>query len=187
MLARVKTTLFLSVFLLAGCGGSDDTPATTTTEDSGDFADVITTRPDDGVDTTVADTGTAMETSGETSTTDAPAETTADAPLDGPDAAGGVTVVTATATNTFNPVNVTVKVGQKVRWVVAGGSHSVVSGTTCVPDNKFCNPSDTSCATAPIMSAGAMYEHTFTTAGEFPYFCGPHCALGMTGKVTVTP
>lgn len=181
---RVKTTLFLSAFLFIGCGS--DEPATTTATDSGDFAEVITTRPDDGPDTTIADTATGDTATTETSVDTSVAETTGDTGGD----AGSVTTVTASGTS-FSPANVTIKVGQKVRWVVASGMHTVTSGTksgaVCTPDNKFCNPSDTSCASAPAMSPGTTYERTFTTAGEFPYYCQPHCAAGMVGKVTVMP
>jgi plastocyanin len=31
----------------------------------------------------------------------------------------------------------------------------------------------------------ATYEHTFTTAGTFPYYCSVHFMLGMTGTITV--
>jgi len=58
---------------------------------------------------------------------------------------------------------------------------------TCTADGKFCSPSDMSCATAPTSGVGATYEHKFTTAGTYPYFCAPHCSVGMTGTVTVTP
>ena len=88
---------------------------------------------------------------------------------------------------TFNPAVVNIKVGEKVRWVWTSGGHNVVSGTACTADNKFCSPSDMSCATAATSGAGTNYEHTFTTAGTFPYFCAPPCTGGMVGTVNVTP
>jgi len=34
------------------------------------------------------------------------------------------------------------------------------------------------------MSSGGKFQHTFTTAGTFPYFCGVHTTM-MTGTITV--
>jgi plastocyanin len=185
MLPRVKTALYLLPLALVVAGCSEDEPATTATTDSGDFeGGPITTRPDDGVDTgtAVTDTGTAMDSSMGETATETGGETGAET---GGDA--GIPTVTLTSTNQFLPNTITIKAGQKVRWVWAGGVHSVVSGAACVPDNKFCNPSDTSCATAPTATTGNTYEHTFPTAGTFPYFCQPHCTVGMTGTVIVAP
>jgi plastocyanin len=41
------------------------------------------------------------------------------------------------------------------------------------------------CATAATLASGSTYSHTFTQAGSFPYFCRPHCSMGMTGTVVV--
>lgn len=179
MLTRVKPSLFISLVVvtsLIGC--SDDAPGTAVVTDSGEFAEVITTRPDDGPDTNAPDTATSDTAMGDTAMGETGGETGTDA--------GSVTTVTATGVS-FMPANVTIKVGQKVRWVMAAGMHTVTSGTACTADGKFCNPADTSCAGAPVMGPGATYERTFATAGDFPYFCAPHCLAGMTGKVTVTP
>jgi plastocyanin len=32
---------------------------------------------------------------------------------------------------------------------------------------------------------GMTYDHTFTTAGTFPYYCSLHSTLGMTGTIIV--
>ena len=32
---------------------------------------------------------------------------------------------------------------------------------------------------------GATYEHVFTQAGNFPYYCSVHFSLGMTGSIKV--
>ena len=88
---------------------------------------------------------------------------------------GGVTVVTAAGTS-FTPQNVTIAVGETVRWVVNNGTHTVT------PDN----PGQTGAWTGTgQLSGGQQFEHTFTTAGTFDYHCIPHQSLGMTGTVTV--
>ncbi len=85
----------------------------------------------------------------------------------------------------FAPSTVTIKVGDTVRWTWGSMGHNVVSGSGGVADDKFCSPSDTSCATAPTSTTGAVYSHKFTAAGSYPYFCKPHASFGMTGTVTV--
>jgi plastocyanin len=77
----------------------------------------------------------------------------------------------------FSPATVTIKVGQTVRWVWAGGSHNVVSGAACdAPDDNFRSG-------AP--REGGTFERLFEVAGTFPYYCEPHCDMGMKGQVVV--
>jgi plastocyanin len=71
--------------------------------------------------------------------------------------------------NDFSPQQITVKVGQTVRWTWAGGSHNVVSGTACKPDDAF-----RSGAPQP----GGTFEKKFDTAGSFSYYCEVHCSGG---------
>lgn len=86
----------------------------------------------------------------------------------------------------FTPATITIRVGDTIHWNF-NGSHNVVSGTSCTADNKFCSPANADCANAMLMAPGDSYDHAFTEAGDFPYFCIPHCAMGMTGTITVTP
>src|SRR5439155_97786 len=85
----------------------------------------------------------------------------------------------------YTPANLTVQVGDTVRWVWGSSGHSVVSGTNGNADNQFCSPSNTGCDNPLLSSSGATYEHTFTQAGTFPYYCSVHFSLGMTGTITV--
>jgi len=84
---------------------------------------------------------------------------------------------------------VTIHPGDTVQWVWQSPGHTVTSGTVKMgmgtADNKFCSPSDMNCATAPTSTTGAMYSHTFTQAGMFPYYCRPHAGAGMIGTVVV--
>lgn len=80
------------------------------------------------------------------------------------------------SSNQFTPASVKVKVGQTVRWTWAGGIHDVVSGTDCNPDGKFKSG-------APM--GGGTFDQKFETAGTFPYYCTPHCQMGMKGEVIV--
>ena len=84
---------------------------------------------------------------------------------------------------TYKPSKVTVKVGDTVRWTFTNGTHSVTSGSSCTMDAN------------PVLDSGEQgspfdYEHTFTAAGTYPYYCTymKHCAdFGQVGTVTVTP
>src|SRR5439155_16141434 len=87
--------------------------------------------------------------------------------------------------DTYAPNPVAINVGDTVRWNFVSAGHNVISGSSCLADNKFCSPGDTNCADAPTPAPGATYSHTFNTAGSFPYFCSPHCFNGMTGTIIV--
>lgn len=81
--------------------------------------------------------------------------------------------------NRFDPPSVKIKVGQTVRWTWSGGTHNVVSGAECPPapgDGKFKSGAPT---------AGGTFDKKFETAGTFPYYCEPHCSMGMKGEVIV--
>src|SRR5262245_10353608 len=122
-------------------------------------------------------------------TTTSPAPTTTSTTLRGPST---VTVtVGPNGSFVFDQATVTIRVGDTVHWTWASAGHSVVSGqvinNTNLPDGKFCSPNDTNCATAPASLAGATYDHTFTAAGTYPYYCAPHGVIGMVGTVVVQP
>jgi uncharacterized protein (TIGR03118 family) len=80
----------------------------------------------------------------------------------------------------FQPATVTIKVGDTVLWTNTGSfTHTTTSGTTTGgvrhPDGLWDSGS---------LSTGHSFSHTFTTAGNFPYYCTPHFT-SMTGTVTV--
>jgi plastocyanin len=85
----------------------------------------------------------------------------------------------------FAPSNLTISVGDTVRWIWDSSHHNVVSGTDGTADGLFCSPSDHDCANAPASAKGSSYDHTFSAAGTFPYFCSFHFDFGMTGIITV--
>ncbi|HVJ93956.1 MAG TPA: plastocyanin/azurin family copper-binding protein, partial [Labilithrix sp.] len=81
--------------------------------------------------------------------------------------------------NRFSPAQVTIKVGQTVRWKWSGASHNIVSGPDCdANDGKF---------TSGEPATGGVFDKKFETAGTFPYYCEPHCSMGMKGTVIVEP
>lgn len=94
------------------------------------------------------------------------------------DGAGAGSASVAVNGHTFDPPEVRIKAGQLVKWTWVAGSHNVVSGATCTPDGKFTSGSST-------VGPGSKFEHTFDKPGTYPYYCDPHCGIGMTGKVIV--
>jgi len=85
------------------------------------------------------------------------------------------------ASKAFDPNTITIKVGTTVTWTNQDAMlHTVTSGTSTgtagTPDGQF---------NSGFIAEGATWSHTFTAAGEFPYFCTPH--PWMIGKVIVTP
>jgi plastocyanin len=59
-----------------------------------------------------------------------------------------------------------IEVGDKVTWRNEDTQpHTVTSGQTATPDERF---------DSGVLAPGATFEHTFTEAGEYPYFCLLH-------------
>ncbi len=91
-------------------------------------------------------------------------------------AAGAVTHdVTVGPGFSFSPPQLTIQVGDSVRWSNAGGLHNVVAD----------NSSFTSGAPS---TSGWTFTHMFSGAGAFPYHCEVHGGpggAGMSGTVTV--
>lgn len=78
----------------------------------------------------------------------------------------------------FQPANLTIDEGDIVTWVNQGSMvHTSTSGTNCNPDGVWDSGS---------LNSGQSFTFTFNNAGNFPYFCIPHCGIGMTGSISVT-
>ena len=78
----------------------------------------------------------------------------------------------------FTPQNVAIQVGDTVQWIWAANGHSSTSGTPGQPDGMW---------DSGVQNSGFVFNHTFTSAGTFNYFCSPHgLCCGMIGSVTVT-
>ena len=85
----------------------------------------------------------------------------------------GSSTLTDTA---YQPNPVQVGVGTTVTWTNDDAQpHTATSGQNATPDGTF----DSS-----IMAPQGTFEHTFTEAGEFPYFCLLH--PNMVGTVSVS-
>ena len=91
----------------------------------------------------------------------------------------GVSITAASSTKTtdaFQPNLVQVSVGSTVTWTNDDAQpHIVSSGENATPSGLF---------ESPLMAPAATFEHTFTEAGEYPYFCLLH--PNMVGTVSVS-
>jgi plastocyanin len=86
--------------------------------------------------------------------------------------------------NGFDPKEINIKVGDTVKWTNNDiALHTVTSGKDRSDPNK--GKDFNSGLTFPdvLITAGRTFQHTFTTAGTFPYFCQVYPE--MVGKVIV--
>lgn len=72
----------------------------------------------------------------------------------------------------FSPQSLTINTGDIVKWTNISGTHNVRAN-----DNSFYS--------GPAAPAPWEFTHTFTTVGDFPYYCEPHLSMGMTGTIIV--
>ena len=113
---------------------------------------------------------------------------------DTPDGTQQGNLVEMTDSLVFEPADITVSVGETVTWENVGSvPHSVTAyeddlpeGATYFASGGFDSESAAreNYPTEGAIGADETYEHTFETAGEFPYFCIPH-ESGMKGTVVV--
>lgn len=94
----------------------------------------------------------------------------------------------------FEPANLTVKVGDGIKFTtVNGGPHNVAFDPATVPADVQgqldANISEKmgQLSSALKMNAGESVTVSFANikAGKYPYHCTPHLALGMKGEITV--
>jgi plastocyanin len=93
----------------------------------------------------------------------------------------------------FEPADITISVGDTVVWETTGTvAHSVTAYEESLPEGAryFASGDFETEADARqsypdgSVGNGETYEHTFETAGTYPYFCVPH-ESGMVGTVVV--
>lgn len=87
-------------------------------------------------------------------------------------------------TDAFEPNPININVGDTVIWTNNDSTpHTVTSGTG--PDDPSSGQAfDSSPNFSPLWVPGDTFSHTFTEAGEFPYYCALH--PNMIGTVIVT-
>jgi len=111
-------------------------------------------------------------------------EATATGASGGGGSATSVSIVTGSSSLTdtaFQPNPVEVSVGDTVTWTNDDTQpHTVVSGENGQPSGEF----DSSPNFNPLIAPQQTFSHTFTQAGQFPYYCALH--PNMVGTVSVS-
>jgi plastocyanin len=98
----------------------------------------------------------------------------------------------------FEPKELVIKQGDKVRWVMtAAGPHNVDFASVAFPDKtkvpngaKVKLEAQGALVTPLLQAPGQTTEIIFgkdMPLGEYNYVCDPHTPLGMAGKIIVTP
>jgi plastocyanin len=88
------------------------------------------------------------------------------------------------ADKAFSPNPMNVKVGDTVTWTNDDSqAHTVTSGKGENDPDKG-KVFDSSPNFNPLLAPGQTFQHKFTTAGDFPYFCQVHPT--MIGTVVVS-
>jgi len=77
---------------------------------------------------------------------------------------------------TFSPSQVTASPGTRIRWINAESMAHTVT-----PEGHDAWTS------AGMSNAGDTFEVVLNNPGDFPYFCQPHQAQGMTGAIVIEP
>jgi plastocyanin len=87
----------------------------------------------------------------------------------------------------FVPANVSINVGDTIRWKnTAGMTHTTTNGYNCTAYGPFLWDYDVSPWDETVPS-GQTFERVFLETGEFGYFCAvaSHCQSGMVGTINV--
>ena len=89
----------------------------------------------------------------------------------------------------FEPQQVTIKVGDTVEWKNVGNSvhHASSDPSEAMKPGDATTPSGAKAFDSGFLRPGDTYSHTFTEPGVYNYVCAPHETSGMTGKIIVVP
>jgi plastocyanin/DNA/RNA endonuclease YhcR with UshA esterase domain len=79
----------------------------------------------------------------------------------------------------FIPADLTITVGETVRWTNNGGLHNVNGDQSVYPNNPE------SFSNGAVSSDPWTFDYTFTITGVYDYQCDQHVGAGMVGKITV--
>lgn len=87
----------------------------------------------------------------------------------------------------FDPIGLFVEPGETVTWEIQSDAHSTtaydqehfMATVTRIPPEAAAWDSET------VRGAGETFTHTFEVRGTYDYFCIPHKAYGMVGRIVV--
>ena len=85
----------------------------------------------------------------------------------------------------FDPIGVYVEPGQTVRWVVAENTHTTTAYHPKNSNHSLRIPRDAAPWDSGFLNPGELFEITLTVEGVYDYYCMPHEAAGMVGRIIV--
>lgn len=90
----------------------------------------------------------------------------------------------------FDPIGVHLQPGDTVRWIQEANFHSTTAYHPVNSNHELripeqAQPWDSDILLAAYPAAGSTFEWTFTVEGVYDYFCRPHEAAGMVGRLVV--
>ena len=87
----------------------------------------------------------------------------------------------------FEPAEVTIHVGDTVKWENVGNSvhHATDDATAAIKPDDVANPAGAKPFDSGFIPPGASFMHTFTVRGTYKYVCAAHETSGMKGEVVV--
>lgn len=90
----------------------------------------------------------------------------------------------------FDPAGIHIQPGDTVRWTQVSNYHSVTAYHPANGNHELRIPGDAKPWDSDILlgqypAKGSTYEHKFTAEGVYDYFCKPHEAAGMVGRIIV--
>ena len=86
----------------------------------------------------------------------------------------------------YDPPNITINIGERIRWINDGGLHDVNGEISTLTNLSFNNPESFNSPSTSVVGA-EIYSHTFNVPGSYNYDCsvGGHAMNGMVGTITV--
>ena len=86
----------------------------------------------------------------------------------------------------YDPPNITINVGEQVRWINDGGLHDVNGEINTLTNLPFGNPEIFNSPSTSIVGA-EIYNHIFNIPGTYNYDCSVsgHAMAGMVGTIIV--
>jgi plastocyanin len=87
----------------------------------------------------------------------------------------------------FEPAEVTIGVGDTIRWENVGVSvhHAGSDPSTAIKASDVANPDGAKPFDSGLIKPGESFSYTFTKPGIYKYVCIAHEGSGMLGQVTV--
>ncbi len=100
---------------------------------------------------------------------------------------GKEAAVRMTNSLTYVPEEVTISAGQTVVWTNTSSTfHTVTNDPALAKDRSHAQlPPEAQPFNSGDIAPGEVFQHTFDVPGTYVYFCIPHEAIGMVGKITV--